>query len=167
MDAIADRVVLVIDGDDWTLSAREQNVETLLKSWGYDIQRIRIRDVPRFNATIASAIVVPAYYIGYGDQAYFWDKFMDQPFSVRHLHTDHDSSAREVIVGFLGRNEWDRRAAGRLLGRIRDIPCGGKVLRAEQDRVTNTLEYHVEQLPGESDDKPESNYREPGLPGEL
>jgi hypothetical protein len=96
-----------------------------------------------------------------------WDKYMHKPFSVRHLHDDYDSSARNVIAGFLRRNEWDRRAAGRLLGRIRDIPCGGKVLRAEQDRVTNTLEYHVEQLPGESDDKPESNYREPGLPGEL
>ena len=97
----------------------------------------------------------------------FWDKFMDQPFSVRHLHTDHDSSAREVIVGFLGRNEWDRRRAGRLLGRIRDIPCNGKVLRAEKNRVTNTLEYHVEQLPEGSDDEAEDSYREPGLPGEL
>ncbi|MCK4971043.1 MAG: hypothetical protein KAS77_10955, partial [Thermoplasmata archaeon] len=78
INATSGNVVLVINSDDWTLSTREDKLKTLLETWGYDIQRIRIKDVPRFNATNATAVVVPAYYTSYGDQGYFWDKFMDQ-----------------------------------------------------------------------------------------
>ena len=88
-----------------------------------------------------------------------WATFMYGQFTVRQLHGECDNSAREVITGFLRRNEWDRRSAGRLLGRIKDIPCGGKVLRAGQNRVTNTLDYHVEKLPGAGDDEPADDNR--------
>ncbi|UCC92953.1 MAG: VCBS repeat-containing protein, partial [Thermoplasmata archaeon] len=78
MNATAGRVILVINNDDWTLNARDARLDTLLKDWGYSVQRLRIKDVFRFNATNATAVVVPAYYTAYGDQGALWDRFMDQ-----------------------------------------------------------------------------------------
>jgi len=76
--AKADHVVLAIENEDGTLSARDSRVNGLLVGWGYDVQTLRPRDQSRFNATNATAVVVPAYYGTYGVNSHVWNRFLTQ-----------------------------------------------------------------------------------------
>ena len=78
--------------------------------------------------------------------AWLHDRYGEETFTMRKLAKHTDMATSNVFVENLPRNEWSRVRAGMLLGRIRDIPCGGLVLCVRRNKATNTLEYHVKRL---------------------